>query len=144
MHPDHFLNKIDHDKVVAAIAAAEKLTSGEIRVWISQQKITDAVEAAQKRFLKLGMDKTPERNAVMIFVAPHTQVFAVIGDSGVHEKCGDAFWTTVSSQLSTDLKNASVTEAMINAIRKIGGLLAEHFPPGAERRNDLPDDIVGD
>ena len=144
MHPDHFLSRIDHDKVVAAIAAAEKLTSGEIRVWISQREIKDAVEAAQKRFLKLGMDKTPERNAVMIFVAPHTQVFAVIGDSGVHEKCGNAFWTEVTSQLSADLKNASITGALINAIRKIGDLLAAHFPPGTGDRNDLPDDIVRD
>ena len=30
--------------------------------------------------------------AILIFVAPRAQKFAVIGDSGIHERCGDQFW----------------------------------------------------
>jgi len=113
-------------------------------IWVSHRKISDALAAAQKRFLKIGMDKTPEHNAVMIYLAPHSQVFAVIGDSGVHEKCGDAFWTEVTSQLSADLKKESITDALVNAVRKVGDLLAAHFPPGAGGGNAMANDILRD
>ena len=144
MHHKEFLDKIDDEKVVAAIAEAEKRTSGEIRVWISHRKVSDALAAAQKRFLKLGMDKTAERNAVMLYIAPHSQVFAVIGDAGVHEKCGDAFWNGITAQLSADLKKESITQALVDAVRKVGDSLAAHFPPKPGERNKLPDDVLTD
>ena len=53
----------------------------------------DALPAAQKQFRNLGMQKTKERNAVLIFVAPRARKFAVIGDDGVHQKCGEEYWT---------------------------------------------------
>ena len=46
----------------------------------------DPLIAAQKKFRKLGMEKTRERNGVLIFVAPRAQKFAVIGDEGVHRE----------------------------------------------------------
>ncbi len=144
MHHKEFLSQIDHDKLVAAIADAVKRTSGVIRVWISHREIADALESAQRRFHKLGMHKTVERNPVLLYIAPRTQVFAVVGDSGVHEKCGDAFWTEVTTQLSSDLKKGAITQALVNAIHKIGGLLAARFPRKPGDKNQLPDDIVHD
>lgn len=38
------------------------------------------------------MTATRDRNGVLIFVAPRSQKFAVIGDTGIHECCGDEFW----------------------------------------------------
>lgn len=128
MHHKEFLNRIEHDKLVAAIKDAEKRTSGEIRVWISHRETSSALESARRRFHKLGMHKTAERNAVLVYVSPRSRVFAVIGDKAVHEKCGDAFWTEVAAQLSADLKKEAFTEALINAASKIGALLAIHFP----------------
>ena len=144
MHHKEFLSKIDHDKVVAAIAEAEKDTSGEIRVWISRREVSVALDAAQKRFSKLGMHKSAERNAVLVYIAPRSRVFAVVGDKAVHEKCGDEFWEEVTAQLSGDLKKGDVTEALIHAIRKTGALLAAHFPRKPGDKNQLPDDILHD
>ncbi|MEI9960475.1 MAG: hypothetical protein WDM76_04875 [Limisphaerales bacterium] len=48
--------------------------------------MADSVAVAQKEFIRLGMAKSPERNGVLIFVAPRTHKFAVIGDVGVHAK----------------------------------------------------------
>jgi uncharacterized membrane protein len=144
MKTEDFLQQIDDKKIVAAIIETEKRTSGEIRVYVSSRKRTDALAAAQRRFNKLGMTKTAERNAVLVFIAPRTRKFAVIGDIGVHAKCGDAFWKEVTAQLSADLKSGSTTEALIAAIRKIGGLLAAHFPPKPGDKNELPNDILHD
>src|SRR5579862_5624842 len=107
MHHKEFLSKIEHDRVVAAIADAEKRTSGEIRVWISHRKIANALESGMRRFHKLGMHKAAERNGALVYIAPRSRVFAVIGDKAVHEKCGDAFWAEVTAQLTADLKKES-------------------------------------
>ena len=100
MHPKTFAKHLQHDGIVAAIRDAEQKTTGEIRVSISHKHIDDAVAAAQAEFLRLGMDKSPERNGVLIFVAPRAHKFAVIGDEAVHAKCGDEFWRQLADAMS--------------------------------------------
>jgi uncharacterized membrane protein len=144
MKIEHFLSQVEHHRIVGAIGEAEKRTSGEIRVWVSHRKIKDALAAAQNRFLREGMHKTVERNGVLVYIAPRTRVFAVIGDTGVHEKCGDKFWQEVTTMLSADLKRESITQAIINAVRKIGDLLAAHFPTKPGDRKAPADDLLSD
>src|SRR5207245_11748894 len=92
MRTKEFLNKLEHDRIVQAIREAESKTSGEIRVFVQRGKLdVDPLIAAQKKFHRLGMHKTPERNAVLIFVAPRAHKFAVVGDEANHEKCSEAF-----------------------------------------------------
>jgi uncharacterized membrane protein len=81
---------------------------------------------------------------VLIYLAPRGHVFAIIGDTGVHEKCGEVFWKEVSAQLSHDLKNGTATDAIIHAVRKVGELLAVHFPADGKVHDELPDEIEGD
>ena len=144
MHHKEFLSQIDHDKVVSTIADAEKRTSGEIRVWISHRETSNALESALRRFHKLGMHKAAERNGALVYISPRNRVFAVIGDKAVHEKCGDAFWNEVTAQLSADLKGGSFTDALTNAVRKIGVLLAVHFPRKPGEKSELPGDALHD
>lgn len=133
--------KIDHKRVVAAIAAAEQRTSGEIRVVVSQQKTDEPVLAAQKHFERLGMTQTAARNGVLIFVAPASHTFAVIGDHGVHEKCGDAFWRELASAMTERFKRGEFTDALVLGIERAGGLLDQHFRRHPDDRNELPDNI---
>src|SRR5439155_2842147 len=87
---------LEHDQIVTSIRAAESKTSGEIRVYIQRGKLnTDPLISAQKKFRRLRMDKTSERNAVLIFIAPRAHKFAVVGDKAIHEKCGAEFWQRV-------------------------------------------------
>ncbi len=130
--------------IVAAIGEAEKKTSGEIRVFVSHHKVPDAVTAAGKQFMRLNMEKTTDRNAVLIFVAPRSRNFAIIGDKGVHEKCGDGFWAGVASEMTGYFKQRQWTAALTHGVAKAGALLAEHFPPGAEKKNQLPDGVERD
>lgn len=139
-----FLNQLRHDDIVAAIRKAEQKTSGEIRVFISRHEPDDPVAAAQAEFLRLGMDKTKEKNGVLIFVAPRARKFAIIGDAGVHSRCGDEFWTQVAAEMTGHFKKAEFTQGILHAIHKAGELLAQHFPRHPGDQNQLPDDIAHD
>ncbi|MGH8163734.1 MAG: hypothetical protein ACREP1_05305, partial [Rhodanobacteraceae bacterium] len=61
MRTKDFVARLEHDRIVKAIAAAEKKTSGEIRVYIKRGEIGDAVAEAREQFEKLGMTATRER-----------------------------------------------------------------------------------
>src|SRR5438445_12415288 len=96
MRTHNFLRRLDHNRVTQAIKKAEGRTSGQIRVFIQRGKFEDdALPRAERRFLQLGMQKTRDRNAVLIFVAPRAHKYAVVGDVGVDEKCGKEVWTNL-------------------------------------------------
>ena len=143
MRTKEFLGRIDHDCIVNAIREAEAKTSGEIRVFVQRGKLkADALPVAQKKFHRLGLDKTRERNAVLIFVAPRARKFAVIGDQAIHEKCGEAFWQSLVDEMRRHFRDEKLTEALIHGIREIGAVLSAHFPRTSTSSNKLSDDVV--
>src|SRR5690242_17463096 len=105
MKPEHFIEKLDDARVVAAIAKAEQGTSGEIRVYVSHRPRQDALSAAKARFEALGMQQTRERNAVLIYLVPLTHQFALWADVGAHQKCGETLWSEIAARMSLLLKN---------------------------------------
>jgi uncharacterized membrane protein len=128
MHPKTFSRHLHHDNIVTAIRDAERKTSGEIRVSISPKHIYDPMAAARAEFLHRGMDKSPARNGVLIFVAPRSHNFAVIGDEAVHAKCGDEFWQKLADAMTSHFRKSEFTEGILHGVQKAGELLAEHFP----------------
>jgi uncharacterized membrane protein len=143
MKTKEFLKCIDEARLQAAIAAAEGKTSGEIRVLISDRKVGEPVEAAQRAFLENGMDKTRERNAVLIFIAPQSQSFAVIGDEAVHRVCGQAFWDELGGLLKETFGHGHFTDGLVAVVVRTGDLLGKHFPRRGDDVNELPDRILG-
>jgi uncharacterized membrane protein len=139
-----FINQLRHDDIVTAIRAAEQKTSGEIRVFISRKIVADPVAAAQAQFERLGMTKTRHRNGVLIFVAPTARKFAILGDEGVHQKCGDEFWRAVAAKMSGHFVKAEFTAGIVHGIHQAGELLAAHFPPQPGDTNELPDQVEED
>lgn len=139
-----FLLRLKHKQVLRAITDAESVTSGEIRVCVSHRKSSEPLEDAREQFEKLGMSRTRERNGVLIFIAPRSRSFAIVGDEGIHAKCGDAFWNGLSSMLSTAFREERWTEGLIEAVKRAGELLAQHFPRQSDDRNELPDEIAQD
>jgi uncharacterized membrane protein len=143
MRTKDFLDKLDHDRIVRAIKETEAKTSGQIRVYVQRGELEgDALGYAQKKFQKLGMQATTERNGVLIFVVPRARKFAVIGDEGAHQKCGDQFWAQLVERMGAHFKNENFTDALVEAIEEAGKLLARHFPKTFAPRNELPDEII--
>jgi uncharacterized membrane protein len=139
-----FLNQLQHDEIVAAIQAAEGITSGEIRVFISRAEVDDPVAAAKKQFEVLGMERTQQRNGVLIFVAPVVQRFAVIGDEAIHARCGQDFWSAVADEMSGHFRQAEFTRGIVQGIRKAGEVLSQHFPRRPDDRDELPNKVERD
>jgi uncharacterized membrane protein len=144
MKTKEFLQRLDETKITEAIATQEARSSGEIRVYVSHRSREDALEAAQRRFDKLGMTRTRRRNGVLIYFAPITQKMAIWGDTAVHEKVGANFWQQIIQQMSERLKQGHFTDAIVEAIHEVGSVLAQHFPREPGDQNELPNTIIRD
>ncbi len=140
----HFLSKLNHDRIVAAIAEAEKRSSGEIRVHVTRRKPDNLEERAKRRFELLGMTRTAQRNGVLIYIAPKLHRFQILGDSGIHEKCGDDFWKETAAEIESHFRKGDFTDGIVRGIAKIGDVLAAHFPRQAGDVNELPDRVTED
>ncbi|MFI5185027.1 MAG: TPM domain-containing protein [Vicinamibacteria bacterium] len=141
-----FARVVDHEKVVAAIRAAEARSTGELRVHVAHLEIDDAHRAAIAKFEALKMTTTRERNGVLIFIAPRSRKFAVIGDTAIHARCGDELWREMAAAMSQDFRAGRFTEGIVKGLARAGDLLAQHFPrpEGRPDANELGDEVTED
>lgn len=136
------LRAIDADALKEAIRAAETRTSGEIRVSISTWFWGDVRRAAEKAFVRLGMNATRDRNGVLFFVVPSRRRFVVLGDEGIHEKVGPEFWEKVAAAVSGHFRAGDFTTGLRNGIETVGQELAAAFPyDRGTDVNELTDDV---
>lgn len=141
MKPVDFLDREGQEMVVNAIREAEKNTSGEIRVHIDDVCETDVYEKAVEVFRFLGMDRTAEKNAVLIYVACNSKVFAIIGDKGINEAVPEHFWTDIISMVREKFAEKKFAEGLAEAIRATGLKLSAYFPYRENDVNEQPDEI---
>ncbi len=127
MKPSDFHRNIRHEAIAEAIRKAEAKTTGCIRLVVSPRHVDDVVQMAQAEFFKLGMDRSPGRNGVLIFVAPRSRRFAVIGDQAVHALCGDRFWQELTLVMSQYFQRGDFSGGLAHGLECAGELMAQHF-----------------
>jgi len=143
MHMRHFLKRIEHEHLHEAIQQAEKGTSGTIVVFISGQPAPDALAVAQEEFRRRGLETATRKNSLLIFLAPKSQTFAVIGGTALHEKVGQAWWDALAALLSQHFRAGDYLGGLTAAIHRAGLALRHHFPAADIDRMDEHDIIDG-
>jgi uncharacterized membrane protein len=131
-------------QIVSAISQAERLTSGEIRVYIeSRCRYVNPMHRAAEIFAALNMEKTDARNGVLVYVALKDRQLAIFGDEGINRKVGSAFWNEQVRNILSHFSRADYAGGIARVVTEIGLALQTHFPydEGTDK-NELPDDIV--
>ncbi len=130
--------------VVDAIRAAEKQTSGEVRVYIERHcKFVEPLDRAKEIFFTLEMDKTVKRNAVLVYIALKDKQLAIFGDEGIHQKLEPGFWDNAVQQMLLHFNGENYGVGIATVVSSIGAALHSHFPYDANiDKNELPDEIV--
>ena len=122
------LRAIDRAPIQDAIEAAERRTSGEIRVSVSPIFWGNVRRVAERAFTRLGMTETRERNGILFFVVPSRRRFAIVGDSGIHAKVGPEFWTKVADAVAARFRAGDFTGGLLRASRWPGSCSPSAFP----------------
>ena len=139
-----FFNETEIRQITDAVKEAEVRTSGEVRVFVeSHCKFMDAIDRAVEIFFQLKMDKTADRNAVLVYIATKDRQLAVFGDQGIHQRVGTEFWQREVGVMVKRFNKDDYATGISEVIRHIGESLHKHFPyDKATDKNELPDDIV--
>jgi uncharacterized membrane protein len=136
------LSPEQEQRIVAAIEAAEFVTSGEVRVHLNDTCKGDALKDAEKVFKRLRMDQTADRNGILFYIALESHKFAVVGDLGIHAIVGQSFWDGIRDRMVTELKEGRWLEAIELGVAEAGRALAQYFPHQGDRdRNELSNEV---
>ena len=139
-----FLPRADKGRITAAVAEAERHTSGEIHVHVAAHVGgKDILAAARKRFALLRLHRTRHRNGVLILVAYRDRRFAILGDEGLHAKAGQDLWERGRAVLESAFAAGRYAEGIEACVREVGAELARHFPADGPGRNQLPNEVSG-
>ncbi len=66
----------------------------------------------------------------------------MIADAGIDAKVPQQVWNDAVATLIGGHCQRSRRRRLIGAIERCGAVLAQHFPPGALNRNELPDKLI--
>ena len=139
-----FFSETEKQLIVSSIQAAERQTSGEIRVFVeSRCKYVNPLDRATEIFAGLKMEETAARNGVLVYVALKDKQLALFGDKGIHEKVGAEFWNKEVKLILSHFNRADYAAGIAHVVEEIGEALRTHFPYDKDGDiNELPDDIV--
>lgn len=137
----NFFTKEQLEDLRLAIMNAELDTSGEIRVHIENTCSGEVMDRALVMFHKLEMDKTQNRNGVLIYLAVKNRKFAIIGDKAIHEVVTENFWDSIRNKMLNHFRENRFTEGLVEAITETGLKLKKYFPYQTDDVNELSDDI---
>jgi uncharacterized membrane protein len=134
--------KEEENAIVAAIVAAEKHTSGEIRVHIeASRKGKETIDRAVEVFQELEMHQTQARNGVLFYLAYEDHTFSIFGDQGINEKVPPGFWDSTRDLMQEAFRRSAFADGLIAGIGEAGRALKDYFPYESNDKNELDDSI---
>ena len=136
-----FMNEADLEAVRRAVALAEAGSSAEIRVHLDHKCPGDPMARAVAVFERLGMHRTAERHGVLIYVAVTDRKLAVIGDQGIHERVGEAYWRRLVADVIAHFREERPRDGFLHAVRDVAAALRQHFPRRPDDQNELSDEV---
>ncbi len=138
-----FFTPEQQHRMVQAVQQAEKNTSGEVRIFVeSKCEYMDAVDRARDIFFSLKMEKTKDRNAVLLYMAIDDRQLALFADEGIYQRLGQEYWDNKAKKMINAFTKDDYTGGVCLVVEEIGQALKKEFPYQSTDKNELPDQIV--
>lgn len=131
-------------QIMTFLIATIALSNEKIRFHIvpRRAKHDRAHAEALRQFFAQGIDKTEHRTGVLIFASAAERYVEVVADAGINDKVATSVWDDAVKALVTAIKAGRPGDGFVAAIEQCGAVLAAHFPPGALKRDELPDKLL--
>jgi len=131
-------------QLIAFVLIATALSHPKLRFHIvpRRAKHDRAHAEAMRQFFAQGLDKTEHRTGVLIFASTAERYAEIVADAGINEKVEPQVWDDAVNALVTAIRADRPADGFIAAIEQCGAVLAAHFPPGALKRDELPDKLL--
>ena len=97
---------------------------------------------AMRQFFAQGLDRTEHRTGVLIFASTGERYAEIVADAVINEKVAPQVWDDAINALVAAIKAGRPADGFIAAIEQCGTVLAAHFPPGALKHDELPNNLL--
>ena len=138
--------RVTLEAITAAIHAAETRHSGEIRFAIESRLDfghlragIDARSRSHEVFAHRRVWDTHANNGVLIYLLLAERDIEIVADRGFSGKVSEDEWAEVCRSMESDFAAGRFEAGAIAGIERVSDLIARHFPPTADDRNELPD-----
>ncbi len=135
------ISRDEQKRLEAKIAAVEMMTSAEFKIIICGHAWFGLKRKAKQLFKKYGLDKTEQRNAVLVLIAEKDHEFLIYGDEGIHQIVGDGYWLNVRNQMLEYFKQGDISGGLAMGLHMLADIMAEHFPK-TDDDNELCNKII--
>ncbi len=131
-------------QIVAFLLATMALSHPAIRTrMVPRRARHDRAHAeAMRQFHVQGIEKTEHRTGVLIFASAAERYVEVVADAGINDKVAQDVWDGAVGVLVAAIRDGRPGDGFVAAIERCGTVLAAHFPPGALKRDELPDKLL--
>lgn len=138
----------------AAFAAAQLaafLTCGAVLAALPAMRIAlvppalkyrRAHENAHRQFLAHNIHATKGRTGVLIFVSLAERYVEIVADREIDAHVGQSEWNEVVAGLLAHARGGTLADGFVEAVERVGGVLARHFPAGAGGANEIEDRLT--
>lgn len=101
-----------------------------------------AEKAAREQFLGHGVHLTSARTGVLVYAALAERRVEIVADDGIATKVEQAEWDAIADTVVAAAKAKNLADGLVKAVEQSGELLARHFPPARNDRDELPNRVV--
>lgn len=103
-------------------------------------RVQEAVRLrALQAFYEKGLHRTRDENGILIFISLLEHKVWILGDRGINAVIPPERWVSLTTALSSGIRQGQLTEALVGVIAEIGDVLRQHFPSRHDDVNELPD-----
>jgi len=107
-----------------------------------KRKETAVMQRALRAFYEKGLYKTRKNTGVLFFMSLLERKVWVLADKGIYEKIEQETLNRYSKMVSQGIKDGRACDALCDAIKESGELLARHFPITHDDTDELSDEVM--
>ena len=107
--------------------------------WVVPKAVREEAvhQRALSAFVESGVANTRDRSGVLVFLSEAEHRAVILADRGINERVAPDEWRADIEILVRALRNREAAQGLLNVVERIGGILAESFPPRPDDENEL-------
>ncbi|PEQ11497.1 hypothetical protein B2G71_16850 [Novosphingobium sp. PC22D] len=95
------------------------------------------------RAFRIGAERrTHGRTGILIYLSMRERRAEIVADEAIATRIDPEVWGDAMTAMLDQIRAGRVADGMIAAIEGVGAVLADHFPPARDDRNELPDRLI--
>lgn len=107
-----------------------------------KRKESAVMERAVRAFYEKGLYKTRKNTGVLFFLSLMEHKVWVLADSGIYEKIDQGTLNRFAKTVSQGIREGRACDALCDAVKEAGELLAKHFPVTQGDIDELSNEVI--